>query len=117
MPGLPARFAVLAPLPLRGIPPAPLRAAPLPGPDLLLRRRRPRIGAVHAQPPLQLGDPQFQPPPQLPLRLQVRAHRGKPLPQRGELSIPGLDYRAQPRDQRTLLPGRAGRIGLIEHKS
>ena len=52
-----------------------------------------------------------------PLRLQVRAHRGKPLPQRGELSIPGLDYRAQPRDQRTLLPGRAGRIGLIEHKS
>jgi hypothetical protein len=56
-------------------------------------------------------------PPQFPLRLQVRAHRGKPLPQRGELSILGLDYRAQPRDQRTLLPSRAGRIGLIEHKS
>jgi len=69
------------------------------------------------QPPLQLSHPQLQPPPQLPLRLQVRARRGEPLPQSGQLGIPGPDHRAQPRNQLTLLPGRAGRIGQIEHKS
>ena len=114
MPGLPARLAVLAPLPLRGLPLALPRLPALPRPDRLLRRRRARIGAVHPQPPLQLGDPQFQPPPQLPLRLQVRAHRGKPLPQRGELSVLGLDHRAQPRDQLTLLSGRTGQIGHFD---
>jgi len=113
VPGLAAGLAVLAPLPLGSIPLAALRAAPLFSPDPLLRRRRARIRAVHPQLPLQLSDPQIQPPPQLPLRLQVREHRGKPRPQRGKLGVLRLDHSAQPRNQLALHPGR---IGLTGHK-
>jgi hypothetical protein len=52
--------------------PPPLGAALLLRPDRSLRRRRARIRAVHPQLPLQLSDPQLQPPPQLPLRPQFR---------------------------------------------
>ena len=56
---------------------------------------------------------QIQPPPRLPLRLQVREHCGKPCLQRGELGVLRLDHRAQPRHQLALL---ARRIGLTGHK-
>src|ERR1039457_6147878 len=115
---LAAVLAVLAPLPLRGIPVAPLSTAPLSGPDTLLRRRRARIGAVHPQSSLQLRDPQLQPsqplplppPPPPPPRPGVRD------PQRGKLGVLRLDHRTQPRSQLTLLPGRTGQIGLLGHK-
>src|ERR1019366_4729076 len=100
---LAAGLAVLAPLPLRGIPVAPLSTAPLSGPDTLLRRRRARIGAVHPQSSLQLRDPQLQPSQQLPLRLQIRPQPGVRDPQRGKLGVLRLDHRTQPRSQLTLL--------------
>jgi hypothetical protein len=104
MPGLPARLAVLAPVPFRFLPLASPRLAPLACPDALLRRRRPRVGTVLIQPPFQLRHPQFQPPPQLPLRVQPR-------PQHPDLGVLRLDHGLQPGQQLTLLPAPAGRSG------
>jgi hypothetical protein len=109
MAGLPAPLAVLAPLPLRLLAvPAPGLAA-LPRPDGLPRRRRPRVGAVHPQPPLQPGDLQLQPLPQLPLSRQLG-------PQHGVLGVLRLHRRPQPGQQLTLLLVAARRIGLTGHK-
>lgn len=84
----PAGPALFRPLPLRRPPgrlPARLRR------QLLLRRRRGRVPAVHPQAALQFRDPQLQPPDQLSL---------PPCPQRrakrGDLGVPGLDHLPQP---------------------
>jgi hypothetical protein len=53
--------------------------------------------------------PQLQPPPQLPLRIQLR-------PQRRILGILRLDHSPQPLSNRALLNGLARLIGLIGHK-
>ena len=104
MPGLPAGLAVFTPLPLRGIPRPPLRAAPLFRADPLPRARRARIRTVHPQLPLQLSEPQLQQPPQLPLRLEFRA-------QHSDLGVLRLDHGTQSRQQRTLLTGCTRLIG------
>ena len=86
MAGLPAPVAVLAPLPLRFLPlPAP-GLAPLLRPDRLLRRRRPGVRAVLAQPAFQLRDPQLQPPVPVPAQRPAppaasRSQRPSPPPQ------------------------------------
>ena len=67
-PGWPPRLRSFRALPLGLLPRPPCLFRP----DPLLRPRRPRVRAVHRQPPLQLRQPQLQPPPQLPLRLQLR---------------------------------------------
>ena len=54
--GLPAPLAVLAPFPLGLLAVPALGLAALPRPDGFLRRWGPRVGAIHPQPPLQLGD-------------------------------------------------------------
>ena len=66
MTGLPAPLAVLPALPL-GLLPRPPRFF---RPDPLLRRRRPRVRAVHRQPALHLRQPQLQPPFPLQRRFQ-----------------------------------------------
>lgn len=64
-----------------------------------------RVGAVHPQQALQLGDPQLQPAFPLQRRGQLRA-------QPGVLGVPCLDHRAQPGQQLTLLPAeRSGTPG------
>src|SRR5208282_5695708 len=85
MAGLPAPLAVLPALPLGLLPgpPALLR------PDPLLRRRSPRVGAVHPQPALQLSQPQLQPLPQLPLGVQLS-------PQQRVLRVLRLHHGPQP---------------------
>ncbi len=108
MPGLPARLAVLAPVPFRFLPLAPPRLAPLACPDALLRRRRPGVGSVLIQPPFQLCHPQFQPPPQLPLRVQPR-------PQHPDPGVLRLDHGPQPDQQLTLLPAPGRQIRQIRH--
>ena len=104
MPRLPAAPAVRAPLPFGGLPGLPLGRAPLARPDRVLRRRRPRGRAVRPQPPLQLRDPQLQPPVPLPLSPQLR-------PQHRVLGILGLDHCPQPGDQLALIPAAAGTPG------
>jgi hypothetical protein len=108
MPGLPAGLAVFTPLPLRGIPQPPLRAAPLFRADPFLRARRARTRTVHPQLPLQLSEPQLQQPPQrtpqLPLRLEFRA-------QHSDLGVLCLNHGTQPRQQRTPLTGCTTLIG------
>jgi len=71
MTGLPDPLAVLPALPLGLLPgpPALLR------PDPLLRRRSPRVGAVHPQPALQLSPPLPQFPPGVQLSPQQRVLR------------------------------------------
>lgn len=108
MAGLPAALAVRAALPLRRIPPLPLRLAALLRPDALLRRRRPRISAVLPEPAFQLRDPQLHPPAQLPLGRQLR-------PQHRDLGILRLDHSPQPGQQLTLPAGTARQIRLIGH--
>ena len=110
MPGLPAPRAVLAPLPLRGLPVPPLGVAALPRPDRLLGGRHAGVAAVHAQPALQLRHPQHQPP----LPVQRRRQLGA---QHGVLSVPGLDHGPQPGQQPTLLSSPARQIRLIGHKT
>ena len=107
VPGLPAALAVLAPLPLRGIPVPALGLAALFGPDRLLRTGRPGIGAVHAQAAFQFGDPQLQPAFPVQRRRQLR-------PQHRDLGVLRLHHSPQPGQQLTLLPGR--QIGRIGHK-
>ena len=109
VPGLPAALAVLAPLPLRGIPVPALGLAALFGPDRLLRARRPRVAAVHAQPAFQFGDPQLKPTLPVQRRRQLR-------PQHRVLAVLRLHHSPQPGQQLTLLPGTARQIGLIGHK-
>ena len=106
---LPAPLAVLAALPLRRIPPLPLRLAALLRPDALLRRRRPGVSAVLPEPTFQLRDPQLQPAAQLPLGRQLRA-------QHRVLGVLGLDHSPQPGQQLTLLPGTSRQIRRIGHK-
>ena len=109
MAGLPAPLAVLAPLPLRFLPlPAP-GLAPLLRPDALLRRRRPGVRAVLAQPAFQLRNPQLQPP--VPLQRSVQLS-----PQHRVLSVLRLDHGPQPAQQLTLLPGTSRRIRHIGHE-
>ncbi len=105
MAGLPASPAVLAPLPLGLLAVPALGLAALPRPDGFPRRRRPRVDAVFPQPPLQPGDLQPQPLPQLP-----------PSAQQADLSVLRLNHRTQPGQQLTLLQVPARRIGLIGHK-
>ena len=78
-------------------------------PDRVLRRRRPRGRAVRPQPPLQLRDPQLQPPVPLPLSPQLR-------PQHRVLGILGLDHCPQPGDQLALIPAAGRHTRLIGHK-
>src|SRR5450755_106677 len=100
MTGLPAPLAVLPALPLGLLPRPPRRLRP----DTLLRAGRPRITAVHRQPPLQLRDPQLQPPLTLPRRFQTRReHR--------DLLVLRLDHSPQPRDKATLLANRTRPTG------
>ena len=107
--GLAAPLAVLAPLPLRFLPlPAP-GLAPLPRRDALLRRRRPGVGAVLAQPAFQLRNPQLQPP--VPLQRSVQLG-----PQHRVLGVLRLDHGPQPGQQLTLLPGISTRIRHIGHE-
>ena len=105
MPGLPAPLAVPAPLPLRPLP----RTPRLFRPDPLLRRRRPRVRAVHRQAPFQLRQPQFQPPPQLPLGIQLP-------PQQRVLRILRLHHSPQPRQQLMLPRDLTGRARLLRHE-
>jgi hypothetical protein len=84
-PELPAPPAVLAALPLGLLPRPPCLLSP----DTLLRTRRPRVGAVHPQPALQLSQPQLEPPLTLPRRVKAR-------PQRRDLPVP---VRQQPRSR------------------
>src|SRR5262249_62090638 len=114
-PGSPPRPRALPPPRSDPRPPPPAAAALLP-PVRPPRRRRPQTRAAHLHPPLQLSPPQLQPPPQVPLRLQLRAHRLERRPQRGKLRILRLADRPQPREQPTLLPSRTRQIGLIGHK-
>ena len=103
MAGLPARLPVLPPLAL-GLLPGP------PGlfrPDPLLRRRGPGIGAVHAQAPLQLRQPQPEPPDQLPVGIP-------PGPQPLDLRGLRLHHRTLPRI-RSAKPRSVVRHGLIGH--
>lgn len=105
MPGLPAPLAVLPPAAV-GV--RPLRLAPLPRPDALLRRRGARVTAVRPQPPFQLLQPQLKPPPQLTLSLQLR-------PQRRVLGIPRPSHGTQPREQLALPRVRIPLASLIRH--
>ena len=105
MPGLPAPLAVLAPLPLRLLP----RPPRLLRPDPLLRAGRPRVRAVHRQAPLQLRQPQLQPPPQLPLGIQLA-------PQHRVLRVLRLHHGPQPRQQLTLPRDLTGRARLLRHE-
>ena len=105
-------------LPLGGIAGLALGTALLPGPDPLLRGRRPGIGAVYPQLTFQLGDPQLQPAPQLPFRAQfcLLGRQLAPLgghlrPQPADLGVLGLDHSPQPRSEITLHPGQNGLIG------
>ena len=95
-----AALAVLALLPLRGIPVPALGLAALFGPDRLLRARRPRVAAVHAQPTFQFGDPQLKPTFPVQRRRQLR-------PQHRVLAVLRLHHSPQPGQQFTLLPGTA----------
>ena len=70
--GLPAPLPVLPALALRLLP----RPPRLLRPDTLLRARRPRVGAVHPQPALQLREPQLKAAFPLPRRVQPRPKRG-----------------------------------------
>jgi hypothetical protein len=91
---------VLPALPL-GLLPRPARRLRA---DTLLRAGHPRIIAVHRQPPLQLRDPQLQPPFTLPRRLHSRReHR--------DLRVLRLDHSPQPRDKVTLLANRTRPTG------
>ena len=105
MPGLPASLAVPAPLPLRLLP----RPPRLLRPDPLLRAGRPRIRAVHRQAPFQLRQPQLQPPPQLPLGIQLP-------PQHRVLRVLRLHHSPQPRQQLTLPRDLPGRARLLRHE-
>ena len=107
VPGLTAPLAIPAPLPLRFLPPAGL--APLLHRDALLRRRRPGVRAVLAQPAFQLRNPQLQPPVPLQRSVQLR-------PQNPVLSVLRLDHGPQPGQQLTLLPGTSRRIRHIGHE-
>jgi hypothetical protein len=106
VPGLPAPPAVLPPRPFRFLPPRPPRFF---RPDPLLRAWRPRIRAVHRQPPLQLRQPQLNPPPQLPLGFQLAA-------QRRDLRVFRLHHGTQPRQQLTLLRDHLRQAGLLRHE-
>ena len=109
VPGLTAPLAVLAPLPLGFLPlPAP-GLTPLLRRDALLRRRRPGVGAVLAQPAFQLRNPQLQPP--VPLQRSVQLG-----PQHRVLSVLRLDHGPQPSQQLTLLPGISRRTRHIGHE-
>jgi hypothetical protein len=101
MAGLPAPPAVLAALPLGLLPRPPCLLSP----DALLRTRRPRVGAVHPQPALQLSQPQLEPPLTLPRRVKAR-------PQRRDLPV-----RQQPPKPRVRSPQPGGVISseLIGH--
>ena len=111
MPGLATALTVLAAFPLRGLP--LLRALgpePLPCPDRILRRRRPRDRAVLAKTAFQLRDLQLQPPELLPDSLQLA-------PQHADLGVLGLDDSPQPGNQRTLIPAASRHARrIIGHK-
>ena len=79
MTGLPAPPAILAPLPLRGLPVPALSLTALFRLGGLLRRRSPRVGAIHPQTPRQLGNLQLQ-PPQLTLGVKLRAQPSQTRP-------------------------------------
>jgi hypothetical protein len=66
--GLTAALAVLGALPLGLLP----RPPGLLRPDPLLRRRSPRVAAIHVQAALHLREPQPQPPDQLMVGIQLR---------------------------------------------
>ena len=105
VPGLPAPPAVRAPLPLGLLPGSPRLLRPGP----LLRAGRPRVRAVHRQAPFQLRQPQLQPPPQLPLGIQLG-------PQHRVLRFLGLYHGPQPRQQLTLPRDLHGRARLLRHE-
>jgi hypothetical protein len=106
VPGLPAPAAVLPAVPLRFLPPCPAR---LLRPDPLPRAGRPRVGAAHPQPALQLSDPQLHPPSQLPLSVQL-------LPQHRDLSVFRLHHGTQPHQELTMLGDHASQIRLTSHE-
>ena len=85
------------------------RPCAAPSPRSVLRRRRPGVGAVLAQPAFQLRDPQLQPPVPLQRSLQLS-------PQHRVLGVLRLDHGPQPGQQLTLLPGTSRRIRHIGHK-
>ena len=101
--GLAAALAVLPALPL-GLLPRPPR---LLRPDPLLRRRRPRIGAVHPQAALQFRQPQLKPPLPFPHRIQLS-------PQQRVLRVLCLHHRTKPR-VRSAQPRGIIRQELIRH--
>jgi hypothetical protein len=106
MTGLTAPPAVLTAFPLRPLPRPPRFLRP----DPLLRRRRPRIRAVHRQPALQLRHPQPKPPPQLPLGIQLP-------PEQRNLGVLRLHHSPQPRQQLSLLRDHVSQAGLLRHAS